>query len=183
MTTRAEEIKQTLMHVSENVNSLTMLMEFEKILDSMNIFAYKNWFNGELVKGPDISRYWFTTTWMFPHKSMPDPKGGLRLVKYGCKVFYKKSKFVHPVKVHGPEDLQNPITKKPKFKKIPVWLITIEMPRHFIDDKIDDYLSMDQLNTLDVDTSDISNMYDESTEVDENMETNVDMGGMGEELE
>ena len=28
------------------------------LLIAPNVYAYKNWINGEIVDGPDIERYW-----------------------------------------------------------------------------------------------------------------------------
>src|SRR5690606_1880624 len=110
--------------------------EFEKTLDNCNLYAYENWMNGELVEGPDINRYWFTTTWMYPYKMMPDPDGGLRLIKYGCKVSYKKDYFLQPTKVLNTTDIDTTKgqRKAAKIDKHPVWLITIDMPRRFVDE-------------------------------------------------
>ena len=34
--------------------SLTTLLDFERVLDEVDIYAFKNWEIGELVAGPDI---------------------------------------------------------------------------------------------------------------------------------
>ena len=78
MATNLDAIKGTLVGITKGENVLDMLIEFERTLDNLEIFAYKNWLMGELVSGPDIERYWFVTTWMFPYKMMPDPDAGLR---------------------------------------------------------------------------------------------------------
>ena len=37
--------------------SLTTLLDFERVLDEMDIYAFKNWAIGELVAGPDIGKF------------------------------------------------------------------------------------------------------------------------------
>lgn len=163
MTKRINDVFSTLKRVNEDRSSLVMLLEFEKTLDNASLYAYRNWMNGELVEGPEMNRYWFTTTWMYPRKMMPDPQGGLRLVKYGCKVYYKKDTLFQPTRVFGPEDIVDDETqrKKAKLEELPVWLVTIEMPRKFVDEAQEGTL---QIGDIEVDVEDIQAAYDENLE-------------------
>ena len=68
-------------------SALETLMDFERVLDTANIYAYKNWMEGEIVEGPHIDRYWVTVTLMYYKNQMPDPEGAMRLTKNGCKVY------------------------------------------------------------------------------------------------
>jgi len=167
MSRNSEEIKSTLSRIANDKTALDMMLELERTLDNANVFAYKNWINGELVEGPDISKYWFKTTWMWPYKMMPDPDGALRLVKYGCKVNYRKDILQVPRRVTAPEDWEDPMTKLAKKSRVKVWLVEIDMPRKFIDEKID--AAVEMANDDDVDTDDIDQAYDDSM---------VDMGDM-----
>jgi hypothetical protein len=36
--------------------SLLTLLDFERVLDEMDLYAFKNWDRGELVQGPDIGK-------------------------------------------------------------------------------------------------------------------------------
>jgi len=167
MAKNTNEILALIKRVSGQESSLNMLMEFERTLDATNIYAYKNWFNGELVEGPVINRYWFTTTWMYPYKMMPDPKGSLRLLKYGCKVYFKEDTLKVPSRVLGREDLRVGVDddqKKAKILHKPVWLVTIEMPRKFVDEAQDAMLEFEDGS---VDVEDIAQAYDESLDTDE----------------
>lgn len=137
MSANLNSIRKTLVNISRGNNILDTLIEFERTLDSLQIFAYKNWILGELVEGPEISRYWYKTTWMFPYALMPDPNAGLRLTKIGAKVSFKKSVFKRPVKVRGPQDWVDPISKRAKMVKSEVWLVTIEMPIKYINQDIE----------------------------------------------
>jgi hypothetical protein len=67
-------------------NSLGLLKDFERVIDELDTYVYDNWIDGELVEGPIESRYFVECTFMWPKDKMPEPKGGLRLLEYGCKV-------------------------------------------------------------------------------------------------
>lgn len=175
--------------LSGKVTAMDMLLEFEKTLDHVSLYAYKNWINGELVEGPDVDRYWFRTTWMYPLKMMPDPEGALRLIKYGCKVYYAKDVFIQPDRVLSPKDASRDDSAQPKkarMLKIPVWLVVIEMPRKFIDDAYDGILEFED---EEVDIEDINAAWDEemtgdtpsdeeSEEAEENEEDSTTRGGV-----
>lgn len=130
--TDLESIKNTLVNISKGNDILDMLIEFERTLDNAEIFSYKNWILGELVEGPDISRYWFKVVFMYPRDLMPDPNAGLRLTKLGAKVNFRKGIFKKPVKVTGPKDWVDPESKRAKMAEHEVWLVTIDLPLKYI---------------------------------------------------
>ena len=68
-----EELKQTLDNLIDSSSDLDILLEFEEVLDNLNLYAYKNWEHGEVIAGPEVSKYWITVTLMWPRKLMPDP--------------------------------------------------------------------------------------------------------------
>lgn len=138
MSTDLESIKKTLVNVSKGNSILDTLLEFERTLDNAEVFAYKNWILGELVEGPEISRYWFRTVWMYPVKMMPDPDAGLRLTKLGAKVNFRKGIFKKPIKVRGPEDWVDPESKRAKMAEHEIWLVTIDLPIKYINRGLDD---------------------------------------------
>ena len=86
----ADNIVNNHYAIHKSTSLLDALLEFEKALDEMGLYTYKNWDKGEIVEGPKISRYWIETTLMYPLNEMPDPTGGQRLLGYDCKVSYKK---------------------------------------------------------------------------------------------
>ncbi|BDR25751.1 structural protein [Pseudomonas phage vB_PaeM_PA5oct] len=153
----ADTARENLVQIAGNNKVLDMLIELEKTLDNCNVFSYANWNKGELVAGPFISRYWVTTTWMYNEKDMPDPDAGLRLLKYGCKVKYERDVFLEPKKVTGRPDYENPATKQAKIEELPIWLVTITMPRKFIDEAIIDGMQ-DFSNVDDIDPSAIADV-------------------------
>lgn len=108
--------------------SLSTAMDFERVLDESDLYAFKNWELGELVDGPEVRRYSVICTFMYPYKLMPDPKGAKRLVGIGCNVKFKKTKIKVPVQVEDYSDFV-PGTMYPKMKERQIWLIRIEMPK------------------------------------------------------
>lgn len=159
---KLDDVHNILSRLSNDKTAFSMLLEFERILDNVDLYAYDNWFNGELVEGPEMSRYWFTCTFMYPYTMMPDPEGALRLEKYGCKVNYREAIFKSPITISGPESYSDMKTKRVKLKKHKVWLVQITMPRLFIDEGINS--SLETIQNVDVDTSDISSAYDQDVE-------------------
>ncbi len=126
--------------VANNLNSIynsntqfSILKDFERVIDELDIYVYKNWKDGELVSGPDIERHWVTCSFMWPYAEMPDPDGGKRLTDYDCKVSFEKSHFVTPRKIKTPDDIRSG-TRKGKLDRHPVWVVTIKMPKALISD-------------------------------------------------
>lgn len=126
-------IVNTVKGVFTSDGSMSVLLDFERVLDEADLYAYKNWLLGELVQGPDIRRYTVGCMFMWPYHLMPDPAGAKRLLKIGCKIKFKKTKIKVPVEVKDYEDFQ-PGTRYPKTKKREVWLIYILMPKEIMDD-------------------------------------------------
>jgi hypothetical protein len=161
MSTEIEQLKQTLDNLIDSSNDLNVLLDFEEVLDSLHIYSYKNWEYGEVIAGPDVSRYWVTITLMYPRNLMPDPDGALRIIKHGAKVYFKKDKLIEPVKVVSMDDLgpEDPKTgkRKPKKKQTPIWLVTIEMPRDFVNEFESNKVT---INGIDIDVSEVESAYD-----------------------
>jgi hypothetical protein len=70
---------------------------------------------------------------MWEEKEMPDPKAGMRLHDYGCKVTYIKENILIPRKINDPDDFR-PGTKKGKIDSHPIWTVVIEMPKKLMQD-------------------------------------------------
>ena len=170
--TDLETIKHTLASISKGENVLDTLMEFERTLDNAEVFAYKNWIVGELVEGPTIGRYFYRTVWMFPHSMMPDPDGGLRLIKLGASVSFKKGTFKKPVKVHGPQDWADTETKRAKLGEYPVWLVTIEMPIKYINRGLEQSETIIQ-NDIEKTNQMVADAYEESEPEDQTMDDDM----------
>jgi hypothetical protein len=133
MATTLYDIVSNTKDVYMTDSSLVTLLNFERVLDELNVYAYKNWQRGELVEGPVTEKYFVTCTFMWPHKLMPDPRGGERLLDYDCEVTFQKDTITFDKKVDTPSDFK-PGTKLPKEAKAPIWLVSITMPKSLMDE-------------------------------------------------
>ena len=138
-------------------SSLNSLLDFERVLDELDIYVFAHWKEGELVEGPIYEKYFVTCTFMWPYKMMPDPRGGERLLDYDCEVYYSKDTLEYPIKVKTPDDFE-PGTKMPKMKKAPVWLVKIVMPKKLMQEIQQGSLDLES-TTLDLE--DIEKAYEE----------------------
>ena len=154
-------------------SSLVSLLDFERVLDELDIYVFKHWSDGELVEGPIYEKYFVSCTFMWPHRLMPDPRGGERLIDYDCEVYYAKDMLEYPIKVEDPDDFE-PGTKMPKMGKKPVWLVTIVMPKKLMQEIQQGSLDLESA-TLDME--DIENAYeegdDQATQFDASEEENA----------
>jgi hypothetical protein len=126
-----KDIIKAVENVYDNDTAFTILKDFERVLDQLDLYVYDNWEKGELVSGPEITRHFITCSFMWPREDMPDPMGGKRLTDYGCKVFFKKDVYIYPRKVLKQDDFR-PGTKKGKLDQMPVWIVQIRMPKELI---------------------------------------------------
>ena len=127
------EVSETIRHLYMSDGSLNVLMDFERVMDEMDMYAFKNWTLGELVEGPSIEMYSVGCIFLWPEHLMPDPRAGKRLVQFGCKIKYKRSEMSVPVKVETQDDLRDH-SKKPKLMKKKIWLVEIVMPKDLLSD-------------------------------------------------
>ena len=121
-------------------SSLSTLKDFERVLDEMNMYVYKNWDEGELASGPSVDRHWVTASFMWPREKMPDPMAAKRLLDYGCRVKYEKTHLIEPREVRSPDDFR-PGTRKGKLDHTPVWLVEITMPKKLVTDIYNGYMT------------------------------------------
>lgn len=145
-------------------SALNSLLDFERVLDELDLYVFANWKDGELIKGPVYEKYFVTATFMWPYKRMPDPRGGERLLSYDCEVYYEKDMLEYPMKVKGPEDMQEG-GNMPKMKRTPVWLVTIVMPKKLMQEINQGSL---ELEGETVDMEDIEQAYEEGEDSDLN---------------
>jgi len=111
--------------------TLSILKDFERVMDELDVYVFQNWEDGELLSGPVDSRHFVTCSFMWPADKMPDPAGGKRLLDRGCKVTYKKDELMKPRKIKGPEDYR-PGTTKGKIDAHDIWVVEIKMPKALI---------------------------------------------------
>jgi hypothetical protein len=161
------EIAATISGVKKNRNTLDLLLEFEGILDELNIYAYENWIKGEVIRGPIISKYWVEVFIMYPEKYMPNPDAAARLIKHGCHVFFNKDTLTDNVKIKRVDDVvvASDGRRVPKTKKMTVYVVKIVMPRHLLTDyNVKKISSM----TGEIDLDDVVDAYDQGLDVDRN---------------
>ena len=127
------DIIKNVENIYNSDTAFQVLKDFERVLDELDLYVYKNWEDGELLQGPDIGRHLVTCSFMWDRGNMPDPMGGKRLVDYDCKVSYKKDSVIVPRKIEDPDDMR-PGTKKGKLDRKPVWLVNIKMPKSLLGD-------------------------------------------------
>lgn len=145
--------------IQDSKHILDILMQCEDVLDSLDIYVYKNWFSGEVISGPKISRYWVTIGLKYPIDKMPDPRGSLRLIKYGIKVrFIKKERKTTP-------NVYAEITPNDDPRDESIWLVTLSFPRRLmsnIEDSSNDDFYDDEVDIEDIDSAKDAGIDNES---------------------
>lgn len=155
-------------------SSLSALLDFERVLDELDLYAFQNWKKGELVEGPDIEKYFVTCIFMWPYKKMPDPRGAERLAEYDIQIRYKRDHLETPKKIKDPSDYE-PGGHYPKMELKPIWLVEIIMPKKLITEI--DQGSVELENDT-VDMEDIDQAYETGADDDVNRTPDAqDQGG------
>lgn len=150
--------------------SMNTLLDFERVLDESDLYAFRNWDIGELVAGPNVRRYSVSCVFMYPVKLMPNPKGAKRLLGIGCDIKFKKTKIKVPVKIKTPGDYEIG-THYPKLIEREVWLVYIEMPKELMNDIREGSIDLAGQN---IDLEDLDSAYDEDLDQEGNEEDDND---------
>jgi len=143
-------------------NALNILKDFERVIDELDIYVFDNWIDGELMEGPRESRYYVECVFMWPKDKMPEPKGGLRLLDYGCKVHWGESVLTKVRKIKTPDDIR-PGTRKGKIDMESIWMVKIKMPKKLMHDINRGYRALDKNKVEDILTQNLS-LVSSSTE-------------------
>jgi hypothetical protein len=149
----AENIKD--IYMSEG--SLLTLLDFERVLDELDLYAFKNWQIGELVSGPKIGKYRVTCIFMWPEKLMPDPRGARRLLPFDCEIRFKKTQMQVPMKIEDPSDYR-PGTHKARLVEKKIWLVEITIPKSLMSDIRTGSI---ELEDEDIDLEDLDRAYEQ----------------------
>ena len=156
--------------VAENIKNLYLsngsiqtLLDFERVLDEMDLYAYKNWILGELVAGPEIRRYNVSCVFMWPENLMPDPRGAKRLTPYDCRIRFKKTKIKIPIKIQSPGDYRLG-THKAKLIDKTVWLVEITIPKALMSDIRTGSVELEDQN---IDLGELDAAYEDDLDSDE----------------
>ena len=161
MTISVQLLNDQIKKVSDTNTLLDMLLEFEKVLEDIDLYAYKNWEKGEVLEGPHLDRHFATVKLMYKEQDMPDPYGAKRLMARDCLVKFKKDVLLSPRKVKSPEDIDihanmdGSVRRKAKTKRENVWVVEVKMPRRYVDEfdtevvqaAEDSYIDTESLNT------------------------------------
>lgn len=161
---------QDYWQVAENIRdiylsegSLLSLLDFERVLDELDLYAFKNWQMGELVSGPTVGKYRVSCIFMWPEKLMPDPRGARRLLPFDCDIKYKKTTMNVPMKITDPSDYR-PGTHKAKIIEKKVWLVEITMPKSLMSDIRTGSV---ELEDQDIDLDDLDQAYEQDLDQDQ----------------
>ena len=156
------QVAQNIQDIYLSEGSLLTLLDFERVLDELDLYAFKNWQIGELVQGPTISKYRVSCIFMWPEKLMPDPRGGRRLLPFDCDVKYKRTNMKVPMKIEDPSDYR-PGTKKARLIEKKVWLVEIVMPKSLMSDIRTGSV---ELEDQDIDLADLDDAYEQGLDQD-----------------
>lgn len=156
MTVSVKMLNDSIRKISDTNSLLDMLLEFEKVLDTSDLYAYENWIEGELLDGPKLSRHWVTIRLIYPQDKMPDPDGAGRLMLRGGQVRFKKGTLIVPRKVKSFDDVTLSITHdgrqryKTKTDSNPIWIVEIKLPRKYVDEFVTDNIEVDEDSYIDM---------------------------------
>lgn len=167
MTTNIKDILDNVKEVYMTDSSINTLIDYERVLDKLDLYSFENWDKGELVKGPIYEKYFVTCSWMFPYRKMPNPSGAERLLNHGCEVSFAKELFEYPIEVKSPDDFQ-PGTKYPRMVKKPIWVVTITMPKKLMGEIERGSLELE--NEI-IDAEDIETAYEEGLDDEQQQKT------------
>jgi hypothetical protein len=151
------QVAENIRDIYMSEGSLLTLLDFERVLDELDLYAFKNWQIGELVSGPNIGKYRVTCIFMWPEKLMPDPRGARRLLPFDCEVKYKKTAMKVPMKIEDPSDYR-PGTKKARLVEKKIWLVQITMPKALMSDIRTGSV---ELEDQDIDLADLDDAYEQ----------------------
>lgn len=168
------QVADNIRDIYTSDGSISILLDFERVLDELDLYAFRNWILGELVQGPEIGRYRVSCTFMWPENLMPDPRGARRLLPFDCKVYYRRVMMKIPIRINDPSDYQ-PGTKKARIIERPVWLVEIVMPKQLISEIRTGAV---ELEDQDIDLGDLDDAYEQDLDQeafqDDNTEQNAE---------
>jgi hypothetical protein len=151
------QVAENIRDIYMSEGSLLTLLDYERVLNELDIYAFKNWELGELVQGPEIGKYRVSCIFMWPEALMPDPRGGRRLLPFDCEVKYKKTLMKIPMKITDPSDY-SPGTHKARIMEKKVWLVEITMPKALMSDIRTGSV---ELEDQDIDLDDLDQAYEQ----------------------
>lgn len=163
----------TIQNLYDTDGLLDILLGVEEYFDNMDLYAYKNWINGEIVSGPTVSKYWVEIILKFEEGHYPDPVGSTILTKQGTKIFVKKDVEIKPIEHPRNESDMETISasagmvNRPKNEEFEILLYKFQIPRRLVNpESFDEYrLMVSDFNS----NPDDMNSEDEEVPADEPM--------------
>ena len=172
-----------IQHLYNDSSYLDLLMNVDDFFDILNVYAYPNWFEAEVVEFK-IFKHYINIILKTPIDKMPHPNAGILLDKYDCMVKYKKTSEYVPVDIKSESDLvidKHTHRPRPKMKKVPCWLVDIMIPsKHIVNDNVYDLESiqqkLDDNNEKSDNTESVVNNNDEIAEPQDNLDQMAQQG-------
>ena len=69
------DVIKNIESIYESNSAFNVLKDFERVLDELDIYVYKNWEDGELAEGPKINRHWVTAKFFWPQRKYARSNG------------------------------------------------------------------------------------------------------------
>ncbi len=113
--------------LQDSPHLLDILLQMEDVLDSMDVYVFKNWLKGEVVEGPIVRRYWLDMTLRYNFHDMPDPRAGLRLLKHDIRVDFEKARYESSKSAVDESDGDDEVDEDDL-----VWLVRVSIPRRLV---------------------------------------------------
>ena len=172
------QVADNIKNIYMSEGTLLTLLDFERVLDSLDVYAFKNWEIGELVQGPNVSKYKVSCVFMWPENLMPDPRGARRLLPFDCEVLFKRTNMKIPLKIEDPSDYR-PGTKIARIIEKKIWLVQITMPKNLMSDIRTGSI---QLEEEEIDLEELDNAYSKDLDKEQTQPDNFDNGQQPEPL-
>jgi hypothetical protein len=170
---------KTIKRLTDSSNLIDVLVQIENFFDSLDLYVFKNWLEGEVVQGPNIQRYWVEIVLRYNYREMPDPQGGLRLLKHNARIRYEMK--TETVAEKPKVNTTNADNKEEKLetKEEKYWLVHVRIPRRHIEELYDDDLELYDDDVEDTNIDAASDARDEDIDSsnafkEENNEENPD---------
>jgi hypothetical protein len=65
MANNIKDIIKNTKNIFMTDSALVSLMEFERVIDQLDIYVFKNWKQGELTEGPNYEKYFIANIYLF----------------------------------------------------------------------------------------------------------------------
>ena len=146
---------QAIQRLYDQNGLLDILLGVEEYFSGMDLYAYKNWIDGELVEGPIVSKYWVEVIFKYTKETFPDPRAMLIFERQGTKVTIKEDWEIKPIAhPRALSDMQSVVAQrssvsKPKDIREPILLVKFQIPRRLVNPE-----SFDEFKLMNADFND-----------------------------